>query len=366
MTSPEPMVFELDVNDFDLDLLPLEAREIGGAAFRQAVTTYFEGEFADLGGRVTVDFAPDKLLVSWKSEGVDKGLYDESVELLQKGELREAVPLLRALVAVEPKNADAHYNLGMALSDLGELDTAQLHLLRAVHLDAENVNALVALGVALYRAGDASAAKRRLEQAIDKAPDNGYAHRNLAAVLGSTGEPQRAIQHLRQAYRLLPSDQATVFGLANALDQFGEEHEQAEADNLYKSAIALRSHTDIAELARQARSRIAQESMRSAGGAVRMDAVMYCLGALERFQQMQPNEVQGIGFEIALLGQGGIDVNNPDATYTLRTLPGKFTGLQLMSLMYVAFKQIAPDQDIGFDLSAEYQEALSLYEVRKD
>lgn len=30
--------------------------------------------------------------------------------------------------------------------------------------------------------------------------------------------------------------------------------------------------------------------------------------------------------------------------------------------MYVAFKQIAPDKDIGFDLSAEYQLALSMYQ----
>ncbi len=43
----------------------------------------------------------------------------------------------RALVAVEPTNADAHYNLGMALSDLGDVDTAQLHLLKVIHLDPE-------------------------------------------------------------------------------------------------------------------------------------------------------------------------------------------------------------------------------------
>jgi len=40
------------------------------------------------------------------------------------------------------------------------------------------------------------------------------------------------------------------------------------------------------------------------------------------------------------------------------TLPGEFTGLQLMSYIYVAFKQIAPEQDIEFDLSTEYEQAL--------
>jgi hypothetical protein len=64
--------------------------------------------------------------------------------------------------------------------------------------------------------------------------------------------------------------------------------------------------------------------------------------------------VQAIGFEIALLGQRGIDVNDPAEKYMLRSLPGSFSGLHLTALMYVSFQQIAPDQLISFDLAAEY------------
>jgi hypothetical protein len=95
-----------------------------------------------------------------------------------------------------------------------------------------------------------------------------------------------------------------------------------------------------------------------------MDAVMYSLGALERFEAMRSDEVRAVAFEIAMLGRQGIDVNNSDVIYTLRSIPGEFTGLQLMSLMYVAFKQIAPEQDIGFDLSQEYDAALQLRGAR--
>jgi len=42
-------------------------------------------------------------------------------------------------------------------------------------------------------------------------------------------------------------------------------------------------------------------------------------------------------------------------------LTGEFSGLQLLCLQYVAFQQIAPGQDIGFDLSKEYQTALGLF-----
>jgi hypothetical protein len=64
--------------------------------------------------------------------------------------------------------------------------------------------------------------------------------------------------------------------------------------------------------------------------------------------------------EIATVGMNGINVNNPTSEYRLRSLPGVFTGLQLVSYEYVAFKQFAPELDIGFDLAKEYEEALRM------
>jgi hypothetical protein len=95
-----------------------------------------------------------------------------------------------------------------------------------------------------------------------------------------------------------------------------------------------------------------------------MVAVMYCHGALEKFVKMSPDEVQKIGFEIAILGTKGIDVNNPSKQYTLRSLSGTFSGLHLLCPQNVSFKQIMPEQDIGFDLAAEYRMALTLFEEK--
>lgn len=41
-------------------------------------------------------------------------------------------------------------------------------------------------------------------------------------------------------------------------------------------------------------------------------------------------------------------------------LPGKFSGLQLLAIMYTAFRQIDPTMDTGADFSAEYQAALQM------
>jgi len=89
---------------------------------------------------------------------------------------------------------------------------------------------------------------------------------------------------------------------------------------------------------------------------------MYCLDALGRFARISDQQVGQITMEIALIGKVGLDVNDPERRYELRSLPGKFSGLQLVSIMYVGGQRLQPGVDVGFDLVAEYSQALSLYQ----
>jgi hypothetical protein len=61
-------------------------------------------------------------------------------------------------------------------------------------------------------------------------------------------------------------------------------------------------------------------------------------------------------------GRSGLDSTNPTRMYHLKSLDGALSGLQLVCMMYVGLKQIAPELDIGFDVSKEYAEALRLFE----
>jgi hypothetical protein len=56
-----------------------------------------------------------------------------------------------------------------------------------------------------------------------------------------------------------------------------------------------------------------------------------------------------------------LNTNDPAHKYQLKSLPGDFSGLNLVCLMYVAFKSFAPETDVGFDLSKEYAAAKSMY-----
>ncbi len=76
---------------------------------------------------------------------------------------------------------------------------------------------------------------------------------------------------------------------------------------------------------------------------------------------MSKPEIQKIPSEIAMLDTRGLDVNSSEQKYTLNSLPGAFSGLQLLCIEYIGFQMINPSLDLGFDLSLEYQAALALY-----
>ena len=84
-------------------------------------------------------------------------------------------------------------------------------------------------------------------------------------------------------------------------------------------------------------------------------AVWYLLSALERYDKMTTEQVREVAFEIGMLGQDGLDYASPDEKYVLKSLPGeRFSGLQLMCLMFAGFKRFAPDVDGGLDLDASF------------
>ena len=122
-------------------------------------------------------------------------------------------------------------------------------------------------------------------------------------------------------------------------------------------------HTPVGEWAKEGRTRIAHALMRNASSE-RPDVLMYCLGALELFETMTDEEIQALGREIAILGMRGLDINDPSQKYTFNSLPGDFSGMHLVSLMYTAFQRVAPGTDVGIDLSREYAQAVALLEAR--
>jgi len=349
---------EIPLEQFDMSLLPQGAQEPGTEAFRDAVTTFFQAELRPLAEWVRVGVDGKVVRVAWRSKANTDPL-DHAVARLKSGDYPKGIQLLRLIQRVRPNDPAVALNLGMALSDQGQLDEAVQHLQKAADQHPDGANLLVALGVAQYRNRNLAEAAKALEAAVALEPENAYALRNLGGCLLALGQDlARAEECLRKAVAGMPQDQQTWVGLGQVLEKRGQLE---EADGAYKKTLEINFNNPVAEVAKQGRSRIAQKHMREAVvGDVRPDAMMYCLGALQKIEGMSNAEVQKIAFEIAAVGMKGINPNDSKKRYTLRTLPGEFSGLQLLSYMYVTWKRVKPDADIGFDLHKEYEAALAL------
>lgn len=365
--KPEPFSFQYPIADFDLTKLPVDAALLreNPAMLVSAVQTFYQDCFRTLGGTANILVKDGVVSVSWLPKAGDAAeqVFEHAVSLLRAGDYRTAEPLLRALLAHDAKHTDALLNLGMMLSDQRNLAEAAALLRRFVDLVPDSSNGWTALGVAESRNGNTQGAASALARALEIDPENAYALRNLGALLVKDS-PHEALPVLERAARLMPEDQAAQYGHAQCLLELGRTD---EADPIFVKAIELSPLSDIAELARTARTSIAHNSMRSSvGGGARPDAVMYCLDGLQKFRDLGKTKTGAIVFEIAMLGRSGLDINNPAKKYSLRSLPGSFSGLQLVSLMYTGMKLIDPSADAGIDLSQEFAAAQALDQKRKE
>jgi cytochrome c-type biogenesis protein CcmH/NrfG len=357
----EDLSFTLSWADIDPAILPPGAREPGTEPFRRAVIEFLRHQYEAAGGKARIVFNDaEKLLdVHWKATE-PSSLEQPALDALSRRDFATAVPLLKALIAKAPNDPTHLYNLGMVYSDQGRLAEAVQVLSQALTAKPDHINSLVALGVVHARGGDLEAGITTLRHALRLEPGNTFAQQNLGACLLKQGNAHEAAEQFRASLRSDSGNIQSQLGLAQALETEGQLH---DADEVYQSILKKAGHGQAAELAKEGRTRIAHALLRRTGDE-RPDVVMYCLGALERFEKLSPQEIGTIGREIAILGMKGLDINDPSTKYTLKSLPGEFSGLHLVSIMYAAFQKTAPGTDVGIDLSNEYAQAVAMFGER--
>jgi tetratricopeptide (TPR) repeat protein len=286
--------------------------------------------------------------------------FKQAMELIGRGKVAEARKSLEKLEMEEPNNSDVLYNLGMIYSDLGKYNAAIERLQRCLKISPTHVNAQVALGLAHLRSGDFNKAETHFLETLAKDPENIYALQNLGGLYAKQKRFDEAISIFERGERFAPNHPNFLYGLALIYQDLGR---LKESDIYYRKLLDRDSEDEFTELARKGLSEIAFSGFKNK--VPRMDAVMYCLAALEKFSSMEYFIVKEITFEIGMLGRSGLNVDDPSRTYNLTSLPGDFTGLQLVCYMYIGFKMIDPSMDIGFDLSHEYEAAKALFSKKE-
>ena len=147
---------------------------------------------------------------------------DTASALLKKNDYAGAAVEWAKAVDLEPDEALAHNNLGLALVETGKVEEGMAHYRRALELSPGYPEAYNNLGSALVRARRLPEAVEQFESALKSNPDHGSAQVNLGAALAQMGRLDEALPHLERAVELLPQDADAHANLGLALAMKGQ------------------------------------------------------------------------------------------------------------------------------------------------
>ncbi|HEV3023610.1 MAG TPA: tetratricopeptide repeat protein, partial [Pirellulales bacterium] len=129
--------------------------------------------------------------------------------LLSRGNLKEAIAEWKKVIERDPKDASAHYHLGIALQAKGDLDEAIAEWKEAIaewkkviERDPKDAWAHYHLGIVLRAKGYLDEAIAEWKKAIELDPKNAFAHYDLGNVLKAKGDLDGAELAYREAARL--------------------------------------------------------------------------------------------------------------------------------------------------------------------
>ncbi|MCX6632166.1 MAG: tetratricopeptide repeat protein [Candidatus Solibacter sp.] len=163
-------------------------------------------------------------------------LFDSALELERKGRHAEAVAEWRKAIALDPVNAKAHTNLGIALANGGARDAAIAEFQQAVRLNPDNAEAHNNLGVALVQVERYAEAIAHFRTVLEGNPESAQVLNNLAVALMQTGKAEEAIPIFRKLLEDNPRLATTHASLGDALLRRGRA---AEALTHWRQALAM-------------------------------------------------------------------------------------------------------------------------------
>ncbi len=134
----------------------------------------------------------------------------------------EAARSFEALLKLSPRDAEAHFGLGVCYTQMNRLTDAAAELRRYVGLEPRSADGRAALGSVLMTLGLADEARPHLEMALRLDPSQADAAKDLARCYNLSGEPARAVAVLRPVVSADRADTEARHLLAGALLSSGD------------------------------------------------------------------------------------------------------------------------------------------------
>lgn len=148
----------------------------------------------------------------------------------------EAIESFRKVVELDPKSAEAHLNLGIAVADQFNFDAALKEFSDAVQLAPDCGACHYNKGRALLDLGRNVEAKTELEVAVRLDPKSAESWYLLGLIERDAGNTEESIKQFRRAVALNPQNPDALYRLGQGLLRKGE---RAEAITQWRQVIAI-------------------------------------------------------------------------------------------------------------------------------
>ena len=157
---------------------------------------------------------------AWRDPNVRKQkYYNSGVSYFEKGKYREAAIQLENAIKIDPKYADAHYQLAQCYIKLGMWPGAFAELNRTVDLAPRNWKAQIDLGNLLFAARQFAKAEDKANLVLAAEPQNVDAHTLLAKALAAMGNSPRRTGRNAEGHRTCPRPVHFLHRLGHAANE---------------------------------------------------------------------------------------------------------------------------------------------------
>jgi predicted O-linked N-acetylglucosamine transferase (SPINDLY family) len=167
----------------------------------------------------------------------------QAVELHRSGQVDAARALYAAILAADPRQADALHLMGVAEHQLGRPASALDWFDRALAIAPALADAHANRGAALRDLREPRQALASLDRALALVPRHAVALNNRGAVLLDLGRPREALDDIEQSLRIAPGQPLALYNRATALVELGRDREALAACNA--ALAALPGHPEL-------------------------------------------------------------------------------------------------------------------------
>jgi tetratricopeptide (TPR) repeat protein len=170
-------------------------------------------------------------------------LLARAMELHKAGDIIGAVEGYKAVLAIDPKRADALSNLGAAYVRLGQYDDAIAQYEAALKIEPNSTPIRMNLALAYYKSARPQLAIPSLRRVVAAEPEASNAYLILADCYLQTGEDQEVIALLRPREQMFDKDLSYAYLLGTALLHTNELVDgQRHVDRIFGAGESAEGH----------------------------------------------------------------------------------------------------------------------------